>query len=116
MRYNYMANNLTKNQEILLSIKRVGINGEGIGYYRRLAVFVPGALPGEDAVVKMLTGTIQDGKVVTSATPVTATWSQDMNTITFDSNYLLVGGVYGVSGKYYGYWNAYDKVVLTRKK
>jgi 23S rRNA (uracil-5-)-methyltransferase RumA len=48
-----MANNLTKNQEILLSIKRVGINGEGIGYYRRLAVFVPGALPGEDAVVKI---------------------------------------------------------------
>ena len=71
---------------------------------------------GEDAEVKMLTGTLQDGKVVTSTTPVTATWSQDMNTITFDSNYLLVGGVYGVSGKYYGYWNAYDKVVLTRKK
>lgn len=48
-----MANVLTKNQEILLNIKRIGINGEGIGYFRRLAVFVEGALPGEEAVVKI---------------------------------------------------------------
>ena len=48
-----MPNNLVKNQEILLSIKRVGINGEGIGYYKRLAVFVPFALPGEEAVVRI---------------------------------------------------------------
>lgn len=44
---------LVKNQEILLTIKRIGINGEGIGYYRRLAVFVPGALPKEEAVVRI---------------------------------------------------------------
>lgn len=48
-----VTNSLVKNQEILLTIKRIGINGEGIGYYRRLAVFVPGALPKEEAVVKI---------------------------------------------------------------
>ncbi|HHU23686.1 MAG: 23S rRNA (uracil(1939)-C(5))-methyltransferase RlmD [Bacilli bacterium] len=46
-------NILNKNQEILLSIKRIGINGEGIGYYKRLAVFVPGAIPGEEVVVRI---------------------------------------------------------------
>ena len=48
-----MPNNLVKNQELLLTIKRIGINGEGIGYYKRLAVFVPFALPGEEAVVRI---------------------------------------------------------------
>ncbi len=48
-----VTNGLVKNQEILLTIKRIGINGEGIGYYRRLAVFVPGALPKEEAVVRI---------------------------------------------------------------
>lgn len=47
------TNVLVKNQEILLTIKRIGINGEGIGYYKRLAVFVPGALPTEEAVIKI---------------------------------------------------------------
>lgn len=47
------TNVLVKNQEILLTIKRIGINGEGIGYYKRLAVFVPGALPSEEAVIKI---------------------------------------------------------------
>lgn len=40
-------------QEILLTIKRIGINGEGIGYYKRKAVFVPGALPEEVVEVKI---------------------------------------------------------------
>jgi 23S rRNA (uracil-5-)-methyltransferase RumA len=40
-------------QEILLTIKRIGINGEGIGYYKRKAVFVPGALPDEVVEVKI---------------------------------------------------------------
>lgn len=48
-----MANTLQKNQEILLSIKKIGINGEGIGYYKRLAVFVDGALPQENVVVRI---------------------------------------------------------------
>jgi len=44
---------LKKNQEILLTIKRIGINGEGIGYYKRQAVFVDGTLPPEEVVVKI---------------------------------------------------------------
>lgn len=48
-----MANNLTKNQEILLTIKRIGINGEGIGYFKKLAVFVPNTLPGEEVLVRI---------------------------------------------------------------
>lgn len=37
-------------QTVQLKIKRLGINGEGIGYFRRLIVFVPQALPGEEVV------------------------------------------------------------------
>lgn len=48
-----MANSLVKNQEILLTIKRIGINGEGIGYYKRLAIFVDGVLPGEEIVTRI---------------------------------------------------------------
>jgi 23S rRNA (uracil-5-)-methyltransferase RumA len=40
-------------QRFPLTIKRMGINGEGIGYYKRMAVFVPGALTGEEAVVEV---------------------------------------------------------------
>ncbi|MBP2622838.1 23S rRNA (uracil(1939)-C(5))-methyltransferase RlmD [Streptococcus oricebi] len=35
-------------QRIPLKIKRMGINGEGIGFYKRTLVFVPGALKGEE--------------------------------------------------------------------
>lgn len=35
-------------QTFPLTIKRLGINGEGVGYFKRKAVFVPGALPGEE--------------------------------------------------------------------
>ena len=35
-------------QKIPLKIKRMGINGEGIGFYHKTLVFVPGALKGED--------------------------------------------------------------------
>ncbi|RCX20316.1 23S rRNA m(5)U-1939 methyltransferase [Fontibacillus phaseoli] len=35
---------------IVVTIKRLGINGEGVGYYRRKAVFIEGALP--DEVIK----------------------------------------------------------------
>lgn len=40
-------------QSILLTIKRLGINGEGIGYYKRQAVFVDGVMPPEEAIVKI---------------------------------------------------------------
>ncbi|WP_100330381.1 23S rRNA (uracil(1939)-C(5))-methyltransferase RlmD [Bacillus xiapuensis] len=39
-------------QSFPLTIKRLGINGEGVGYFKRKVVFVPGALPGEEVVVE----------------------------------------------------------------
>ncbi|HJV46075.1 MAG TPA: 23S rRNA (uracil(1939)-C(5))-methyltransferase RlmD, partial [Bacillota bacterium] len=45
---------LKPGQEILLTIKRMGINGEGIGYYKKKAVFVPGAIVGEVVEVKII--------------------------------------------------------------
>jgi len=41
------ADELKPGDRIVVTIKRIGINGEGVGYYKRKAVFVPGALPGE---------------------------------------------------------------------
>jgi len=40
-------------EEIFLDIKRLGINGEGIGYYKKQAIFVDGALPKENVLVKV---------------------------------------------------------------
>lgn len=34
-------------QQFPLTIKRLGINGEGVGFFKRTAIFVKGALPGE---------------------------------------------------------------------
>lgn len=39
-------------QTFPLTIKRLGINGEGVGYFKKKVVFVPGALPGEEVVVE----------------------------------------------------------------
>ena len=41
------ADELKPGDRIVVTIKRIGINGEGVGYYKRKAVFIPGALPGE---------------------------------------------------------------------
>ncbi|WP_296975903.1 23S rRNA (uracil(1939)-C(5))-methyltransferase RlmD [Thermobacillus sp. ZCTH02-B1] len=41
------ADELKPGDRIVVTIRRIGINGEGVGYYKRKAVFVPGALPGE---------------------------------------------------------------------
>ncbi|WP_370629685.1 23S rRNA (uracil(1939)-C(5))-methyltransferase RlmD [Fictibacillus sp. 5RED26] len=38
-------------ETIPLSIKRLGINGEGIGFHERQVVFVPGGIPGEEMSV-----------------------------------------------------------------
>ncbi|TWT12440.1 23S rRNA (uracil(1939)-C(5))-methyltransferase RlmD [Streptococcus sp. sy004] len=40
--------NLVVKQRIPLKIKKMGINGEGIGFYKKTLVFVPGALKGEE--------------------------------------------------------------------
>lgn len=39
-------------QTFPLTIERLGINGEGVGYFKKQVVFVPGALPGEEVVVE----------------------------------------------------------------
>jgi tRNA (uracil-5-)-methyltransferase/23S rRNA (uracil1939-C5)-methyltransferase len=47
------TNVLEVGQSIPLTIKRIGINGEGVGYFKRQVVFVPGALPGEEVVAEV---------------------------------------------------------------
>lgn len=44
---------LKEGQKISIKIKRLGINGEGIGYYKKTIIFVPGALPKEEISVKI---------------------------------------------------------------
>ena len=44
---------LKENDLLLLTIKRMGINGEGIAYYKRLAVFIPNAIVGEVVEVRI---------------------------------------------------------------
>jgi 23S rRNA (uracil-5-)-methyltransferase RumA len=34
-------------EKVVITIKRLGINGEGVGYYKRKTIFIEGALPGE---------------------------------------------------------------------
>ncbi|WP_163652566.1 23S rRNA (uracil(1939)-C(5))-methyltransferase RlmD [Listeria sp. PSOL-1] len=41
-------------QELPVTIKRIGINGEGIGYFKKTIVFVKGALTGEEVVVEVI--------------------------------------------------------------
>ncbi|MFD2671191.1 23S rRNA (uracil(1939)-C(5))-methyltransferase RlmD [Marinicrinis sediminis] len=42
-----IAEQLQTGDRITVEVKKIGINGEGVGYYERKAVFIPGALPGE---------------------------------------------------------------------
>ncbi|MGM0239217.1 23S rRNA (uracil(1939)-C(5))-methyltransferase RlmD [Enterococcus sp. AZ103] len=62
-----MAVQLTKNQTLNLKIKRLGINGEGIAYYKKMIVFVTGALPGEKVIAKITKATprFAEAKLVT---------------------------------------------------
>ncbi|WP_078382095.1 23S rRNA (uracil(1939)-C(5))-methyltransferase RlmD [Sutcliffiella halmapala] len=44
---------MTVGQTFPLTIKRLGINGEGVGYFKKQVVFVQGALPGEEVVAEV---------------------------------------------------------------
>ncbi|SFA50893.1 tRNA (uracil-5-)-methyltransferase/23S rRNA (uracil1939-C5)-methyltransferase [Anoxybacillus pushchinoensis] len=57
---------LQQGQQFPLTIKRLGINGEGVGYFKKQVVFVPGALPGEEVVVQATNvyPTYTEGKMV----------------------------------------------------
>ncbi len=48
---------IKEGQILQLRIKRLGINGEGIGYHKRKIVFVPQVLPGEEARVQVTKAT-----------------------------------------------------------
>lgn len=52
-----MAVQLKMNQTLTLKIKRLGINGEGIAYYKRMIIFVTGALPNETVIAKITKAT-----------------------------------------------------------
>ncbi|EJX00348.1 OssF, partial [gut metagenome] len=57
---------MKEKDKFILDIKRLGINGEGIGYYNKLAIFVKNAIPGEGVdieIVKLLPN-MAFGKVV----------------------------------------------------
>ncbi len=47
-------NQVKENELILITIKRLGINGEGVGFYKRQTIFVNNALPGEIVEVKIV--------------------------------------------------------------
>ena len=44
---------IEEGQKFPLTIKRLGINGEGIGFFKRNVVFVQGALPGEEITAQV---------------------------------------------------------------
>ncbi|KPD00276.1 23S rRNA (uracil-C(5))-methyltransferase RlmCD [Geobacillus sp. BCO2] len=43
---------IKKGEQFPVTIQRIGINGEGVGYFQKQVVFVPGALPGEEVIVE----------------------------------------------------------------
>ncbi|MDF7637604.1 23S rRNA (uracil(1939)-C(5))-methyltransferase RlmD [Leuconostocaceae bacterium ESL0958] len=61
------AEDVKVGQKFPLTIKRLGINGEGIGYFKKKIVFIPGALPGEVVTAKVteITPKYLTAKVVT---------------------------------------------------
>jgi 23S rRNA (uracil-5-)-methyltransferase RumA len=48
-----MAIKLTPGQTLMMKIKRMGINGEGVANYKGKTIFVPGALAKEEVLVKI---------------------------------------------------------------
>ena len=52
MAHNHTQQDVTVNvgDRFPLTIRRLGINGHGIGYFKHKVCFVPGALPGEVVV------------------------------------------------------------------
>ncbi|VTS18217.1 RNA methyltransferase [Streptococcus porcinus] len=44
---------IREKQKIKLKVKRMGINGEGIGFYKKTLVFIPGALKGEEVLCQV---------------------------------------------------------------
>ncbi len=97
----YDPTTIKKYQQISLKIKRLGINGEGIGYYKKLIIFVPGALPKEEVTAtitnvtpKFAEGTLQSVKKaakdrVVPPCPVYETWRLPTTTFSLQSTIRL---------------------------
>ncbi|AQQ52491.1 23S rRNA (uracil(1939)-C(5))-methyltransferase RlmD [Planococcus lenghuensis] len=45
---------IEEGQKFPLTIRRLGINGEGVGFFKRNVVFVSGALPGEEVTAQVI--------------------------------------------------------------
>ena len=50
-------NNFKVGDRLFVDIKRIGINGEGIAFYNKLAIFIEGALPKENVLVEITKAT-----------------------------------------------------------
>ncbi len=48
-----MNHELRIDDELIVDIKRLGINGEGIAFYKKLAIFVDGVIPNEQVKIKL---------------------------------------------------------------
>lgn len=48
------SKNKQHEKNVIITVKRLGINGEGIGYYKKKIIFIPGALPDEVVVAKIV--------------------------------------------------------------
>ncbi|XEC93702.1 23S rRNA (uracil(1939)-C(5))-methyltransferase RlmD [Paenibacillus tarimensis] len=59
------AETVAAGDRIVVTVKRIGINGEGVGYFRRKAVFIEGALPGE--VVKARVTAVEANRLIAEA-------------------------------------------------
>ncbi len=46
-------NNTLVGKEAMITIKRMGINGEGIGFYKKKIIFVPQAITDEVVIVEI---------------------------------------------------------------
>lgn len=62
------AEEVQTGDRIVVTIKRLGINGEGVGYYRRKAVFIKGALP--DEVVKAVVVRVEAKYILADLTKI----------------------------------------------
>ncbi|AEG40711.1 23S rRNA (uracil(1939)-C(5))-methyltransferase RlmD [Lactobacillus kefiranofaciens] len=54
MNRKFFHNKQHHEKDVIITIKRLGINGEGIGYYKKKIIFIPGALPDEVVVAKII--------------------------------------------------------------
>ncbi|CAM4454096.1 23S rRNA (uracil(1939)-C(5))-methyltransferase RlmD [Paenibacillus tarimensis] len=62
------ADEVKVGDKLVVTIKRLGINGEGVGYYKRKAVFINGALP--DEVVKATVTAVEPKQLVARLTEI----------------------------------------------